>query len=83
MSLSLSLALSFPLSSQSDHIVNSSGHILPSDVHIAQYLECSAIFAGAVGEVGEDMDRVSISWLPCIGARLVLLALCYILGFLY
>ena len=40
-------------------------------MHITQYLECSVTFAGAAGEVGEDMDGVSISWLPCMGARLV------------
>ena len=64
------LAISSP-SSQSDDNANSSGQILSSGVHIAQYFECFVIFAGAAGEIGEDVAGVSISWLPCIGIRLV------------
>ena len=66
-----SLALAWSSSSQSDDIADSSGQILHRGVHITQYFECSVIFAGAAGEVGEGVDGVSISWLPCMGARLV------------
>ena len=45
------------------------GHILPSGVQITQYYECSAILAGTAGEVGEDVDGVSISRLPCMGGQ--------------
>ena len=58
-------------SSQSDHIANSYGHILPCRVHMTNYLKCSIICVGAAGEVGEVMDLVAISWLPCMEARLV------------
>ena len=58
-------------SSPPDDIANSSGQILPSGVHIAQYFECSVIIAGAAGKVGECVHGVSITWLPCMGARLV------------
>ena len=47
------------------------GHGFPSGVHITQYLECSVNFIGALGEVVESVDCVSIDWLPCMGARLV------------
>ena len=40
-------------------------------VPIPQYFECSVIFAGAASEADEDVERVSISWLPCMGVRLV------------
>ena len=80
---SLSLAWSSPLfwsfpssssslSSQSDDIGNSFGHIFPSGVHIAQYLVCSVNFTGGMGEVGDSVEGVSIGWLICMGSRLVL-----------
>ena len=50
---------------------NSFRHVFPSGVHIMQYLECSVNFIGALGEVGDTMDGVSIGWLVCMGARLV------------
>ena len=43
-----------------DEIGNSFGHIFPRGVHIAQYLECLVNFIGALGEVGDNMDCVSI-----------------------
>ena len=57
--------------SASDDTANLSGQILPSGVHTAQYFECSVIIPGAAIEVGKGLDRVSISWLPCMGASLV------------
>ena len=63
-SLSLSLSSltwsSSSLSSQSYNIGNSFGHVFPSGVHITQYLECSANFIGALGEMGGTVDGVSI-----------------------
>ena len=71
LSLFLSLAWSSSSSCQSDDIANSFGYILHSWVQIAQYLEMYVIFAVAAGEVGENVDGVSISLLPCMGVRLV------------
>ena len=55
---------------QSDNIGNAFGHIFTSWVHIAQYLVCSVNFTGGTGEVGDNVDGVSIGWLG-VGARLV------------
>ena len=71
LSLPSSLTWSFSSLFQSDDIGNSFRHVLPSGVHITQHLEYLVIFAGASGEVGEGRDGVSISWFPCMGARLV------------
>ena len=43
----------------------------PSGVHLAQHLESSVNFVGALGEVGDSMGGESIGWLVCMGARLV------------
>ena len=69
---SLLIGLSSSLSSsQSNDIGNSFGNVFPTRVHITQYLECSVNFVGASGEVGDSVDGVSIGWLVCMWARLV------------
>ena len=59
------------LSSQCDDIGNSFGHVFPSGVHIAQYLECSVNYIGALGEVEDNMDEVSIGRLVSMGTLAV------------
>ena len=38
---------------------------------MAQHLVCFVNFTGCMGEVGDIVDGVSIDWLVCMGARLV------------
>ena len=68
----LTWSSSSSLSSQSNHIWNSFRHVVPSGVPIAQYPEYSVNLIGASGEVGDSVDGVSIGWLVCMGARLVI-----------